>query len=478
MSKFTEKLIAVLRWGRMCSFSEILPMRNLVPALVFCLASALPAWSDPVTVELKNDTFQSGSDGLPLDWKAYPPPNGAGTKFEAGTNGGLTLIDSDNANGLGVGQWIKIDGGNKYRATLTTEGAGGVLFLMDFTPSVPGKMAMINKIKVLELKSWVDGGQTGVLEGVAPAEATNAWVWVYSPKATKSDARVLLKSIKVEDLGAAPAESVPVAATPAAEKPVAAANSSPVGPRPASETIPAGMIEVMDFETGDLSQARTQEGGKKEVVSAPEPVRGGKHALKVMLTHDQHRTEVTSYRSPAYGEAKYGWSIYVPKDFDAESWFSIVTQWHTWGSGKNYTIQPPGPPSCLTITKGDWQFKLLYQDGDTDKATQKYFPLGPVDPDRGKWTDFTMEVNWQSPQSGGGYLRLYKNGVKVIDYQGPTWFAEKTDGPYWKMGIYKGGGSWKGEESGAILYFDEARMGGPGATLEDVDPAKQAAPAK
>jgi hypothetical protein len=230
----------------------------------------------------------------------------------------------------------------------------------------------------------------------------------------------------------------------------------------------------VDFETGDLSQTRSLEGGKKEVVSAPEPVRRGKHAMKVMMTHGKERSEMTSYRSGEAGEYKYGWSIYVPEDFDGKSSFSIVTQWHDWGTGKEY-VQDGGPPTSLYVANDTWRMKLRYQDGESgNKLTKKEFTFGSIDPDRGKWTDFVLEVNWQSPKAGGGYFRLYKNGEKVIDYDGPTWYEGKVQGPFFKMGIYKGAGSWKGEEGRTYLYFDEFRMGDKSATKDQVDPAKQA----
>jgi len=175
----------------------------LCPGVLFAQAAVL---------ELKNETLQLGADGLPVDWKAYPPPNGAGTKFEAAPNGGLVITDADNANGIGAGQWIKVDPGYKYRATLeTTEGAGGLIFSITFTTKVPPKAAQLRQVQVGESHVWVEAGKTGVVEGIAPLEATYAWVWVYSPKAAKTDARVVVKSVKLEDLGAVPAEQVPAA---------------------------------------------------------------------------------------------------------------------------------------------------------------------------------------------------------------------------------------------------------------------------
>jgi hypothetical protein len=194
--------------------------------------------------------------------------------------------------------------------------------------------------------------------------------------------------------------------------------------------------------------------------------------MKVMMTHDQHRTEISGPRSDPYGEFKYAWSLYLPESFDGNTFFSIVSQWHTWGSGKDY---PPdgGPPTSISISKNTWNIKIQHQDGTEFKTAKQYIPFGSIDGDKGKWTDFYMEVNWQSPKTGGGYLHLWKNGVKVVDYNGPTWFDDKTKGPFFKMGIYKGGAAWRGEEAGAILYCDEFRMGDKSATREQIELPQQ-----
>jgi len=189
-------------------------MRKFLPILLTLLVPATLWPAAPDSFEIRNDAFDLGEDGVPIDWKAYPPANGERTKLEAGKNGGLLIVDSDETAGVGVGQWIKVEGGYKYRASLTTEGEGGLLFVINFTPRIPPKIGQMNQTKVLELKTWAEAGQPAVLEGVAPAEAAYAWVWIYSPTKTKTEARVLVKSVKVEDLGAAPPESVPAAATP------------------------------------------------------------------------------------------------------------------------------------------------------------------------------------------------------------------------------------------------------------------------
>jgi hypothetical protein len=187
---------------------------SLLMALVPVLAHA----AAPVSFEIRNTAFDLGEDGVPVEWKAYPPANGQGTKMEAGPNGGITISDADPTAGVGLGQWIKVEGGYKYRATLATEGEGGLLLVMNFVPRIPVKVGQMNQIKIGEAKTWAAAGQPVVVEAVAPTEAAYAWVWIYSPSKTETEARVLVKSVKVEELGAVPAGQVPAAATPTPKK--------------------------------------------------------------------------------------------------------------------------------------------------------------------------------------------------------------------------------------------------------------------
>jgi len=449
----------------------------VLPALLAASLSCvipLSAEDKPVPVPLVNADFKQSKEGLPDGWKPSPGSSGASSSITVDPAGGVKMTDNDEGNGLGLAQWVDVNPGDKYTATAEVSGTGNLAMYLIFVPSIPPKEAMVGKVKLSEVSVSMPPktGSAAEVSAVAPAGATKMRIWLYCPKIGKCD--VLIKSVSLNKTGSGPA---PTAALKSVPDGTPNKERNDHGRDNPDSMIKPGTVATVDFETGDFSQTRTLEGGKKEVISAPEPVRSGQHAMKVMLTHDQHRTEMTSFRSAPYGEFKYGWSIYLPKEFDGNSWFSIVTQWHSWGSGKDYTITPPGPPTCMVISKDKWDFLLRYQDGDTDKATQKHFDLGSIDPDRGKWTDFYMEVNWQSPKSGGGYVRLWKDGQQVVDYQGPTWFEDKTSGPFFKMGVYKGAGTWKGEESGAVLYFDEFRMGDKTVSREAVDPTKQSAPA-
>jgi len=447
----------------------------------FLLAAPFAHAEKTAPPELQNPDFQNaGPDGIPAPWVGYPPPKGANQKMAADPAGGIHFTDQDPANGLGLAQWVSVTPGTKYTASATVaSGTGSVNLILIFTPTIPPKAAEIQKIKVNEVQGTFSTTQQTPVTAEVPAGAAFMRVFLYSTKPGLCDLTV--KSVEVKSDGSAPVTPSPATASSAPAPAHASAHpDNPGVPRTAftaPEILPPGTIWTIDFETGDFTQCRSLEGGIKEIVSAPEPVREGQHAMKVSLTHDYHRTEMTGPRSAAYGEFKYGWSLYIPKDFDGTSFFSIVSQWHTWGSGKDY---PPdgGPPSSISISKNQWSLKIQHQDGNQFKTAHDYFNFGPIDDDRGKWTDFMADVNWQSAQTGGGFFRLYKNGVKVVDYNGPTWFDDKTKGPFFKAGIYKGSREWKGDPSGAILYVDNFRMGDDKASMDDIDPSKPHPPAK
>lgn len=425
------------------------------PAAAVPAQAAPPSGPVPQGNLLKNPVFADADrDGTPDDWKPYPPGNGDTLVLATAPDGGLVFKDNDKNNGLGLEQWVSVEAGLNYTATAEVSGNGGVSLMLIFAPKIPNKPGDLKSIQLSDKSVRAEAGKPSTVSAIAPAGAKWVKVWLYSPKVGVAD--VVIKQASL----VASAPSTTAVATAAAS--VAAA----------AKPLPPGLASVIDFETGDLSQAHMgkQEGGEVTVITAAEgPVREGKYSAKIAIKSDKHRAEVPGQRSDAYGIARYGWSIYIPKEFDADTFFSIITQWHSWGSGRE-SPKDGGPPTSMTISKGKLHLKLLAQgdDGWTSKAT--YFDICPVDEMRGRWNDFVMEVNWQAPGKGG-WLKLYKDGKLAIDFKGTTWYADKDKGPYFKFGTYKGGGTWRGTEEGAVLYVDSARMAlGESSTYKMVDP--------
>ena len=426
-------------------------------------AAAAPAGPVPAGNLLKNPTFaDADSDGTPDGWNPYPPGNGDTLVLASSPGGGLIFKDNDKNNGLGLEQWVPVQEGLRYLATADATGPGVILNLI-FAPKKPNKPGDLKSIQLGDKSVRLSPGKPNDLVAVAPAGAKWMKVWFYCPKIGVADSVIRQASLTA----GAPAATASAVAAAAVPSPAASGTTAISAPKP----LPPGLTSVIDFETGDFSQARVTEGGDVSIVKKGEgPVRDGNFAAKSAVKHTQHRAEISSERSPAYGVARYGWSVYIPKEFDADTFFSIITQWHSWGSGRE-SPKDGGPPTSITVSKGKLQLKLLHQGdaGWTSKAD--YFPLGSVEDMRGQWTDWVMEVDWQAPGKGG-WLKLYKNGQLIVDYKGTTWFEEKDKGPYFKFGCYKGGSTWRGTEEGAVLYFDSARMAvGPDSTYKMVDPA-------
>jgi hypothetical protein len=432
-----------------------------VPAAPTAAAPVIPTGPVPEGNLLKNPTFaDADGDTTPDNWNPYPPGDGSSRILAPAPGGGLIFKDNDKGNGLGLEQWVPVQEGLLYTANATVSGNGSVSLVMIFAPEIPNRPGDLKKVQLADKSTYAAAGKTTPLLAGAPAGAKWVKVWLYCPKIGITDVVITQISLTASKPAAAAASSASTATGTAAIS----------APKP----LPPGLTSVIDFETGDFSQARVTEGGDVSIVKKGEgPVRDGNYAAKSSVKHTEHRAEISSERSPAYGVARYGWSVYIPKEFDDQTFFSIITQWHSWGSGRE-SPKDGGPPTSITISKGKLQLKLLHQgdEGWTSKA--EYFPLGSVDDLRNRWTDFVMEVNWQGP-GNGGWLKLYKNDQLIVDYKGTTWYQEKDKGPYFKFGCYKGGSTWRGTEEGAVLYFDSARMAiGDSSTYKMVAPAAYA----
>ncbi|MDQ8206330.1 polysaccharide lyase [Coraliomargarita sp. SDUM461003] len=389
---------------------------------------------------IQNPDFQKVEiDRTPSDWEVYPPANGSGTQVVS-TNAGLRLTDSDQRNGVGLSQWIPVEAGNRYVVKAEVQGSQGLFLYSIFASEKPAQKSRYSEVEISQKREWAKSGKIAQVASVAPEGAKWMRVWLYSASSGTSDVIVKQITATIEN---ASGDAAAVA---------------------------AGLFNWMDFETGDMSQAASREGADREIVKKGEgPVREGNYAYRAMLSRSKERTELVGPRSPAYGVVRYGWSIFVPEDFDGDTFFSIITQWHDWGSGKEY-IEDGGAPTHLYISKGDWRFKLRYQ-GEDDHVASTQFPLGSIDADRGQWTDWVMEVNWQAP-GDGGWMKLYKNDELVVDYTGPTWYAGKDKGPYYKFGIYRGSKKWPGSVERSKLVFDAFRMAlGDRSTYEQVAPS-------
>lgn len=239
---------------------------------------------------------------------------------------------------------------------------------------------------------------------------------------------------------------------------------------------PAALLQIFDFETGDLSRVGSLEleGPTASVTVSTEVARRGNYSMKAFINKQDKRAEaVSQLRGTVGGINWYGWSIHVPTTQPGDGKFDILAQFHDWHQQQPAWAKDGTAPTCLTLREdGLFQFSLKYQ-GPVNPATgnpttvHQLFPLAPAT--KGEWQDFVVNVRWTHLSTG--FLKVWLNGDLLVDYTGPTYLDYGAGrGPYFKMGDYKGVSNWSGTGP-RYFHMDEFRMGDETSSYEEVNPA-------
>ncbi len=232
------------------------------------------------------------------------------------------------------------------------------------------------------------------------------------------------------------------------------------------------VLETFDFETGDLSQVGSTEvdGASASVSASSAFARQGVYSMQSSMQNQDKRAEVvSSRRGTVGGENWYGWSIYVPANAGDTSQ-DIISQFHDWHSSQPAWAKDGVAPTCIVAKPdGHLQMNLKYQKVGLNETEHDYFDLGAFS--TGDWHDIVIHVKWTHEASG--FMKVWVNGDLEMDYTGPTYLDYGSgNGPYFKMGNYKGIYNWSGS-SPRIFYMDEYRMGDEHSNYREVDPARE-----
>ncbi len=253
-------------------------------------------------------------------------------------------------------------------------------------------------------------------------------------------------------------------------------SSPPQGSAPARS-------HIIDSCTEDMREAKGVEyanskGGPEhnKLTNISSPIRTGRTAFRHWVDRSGERSELAMAKT-AIGETYwYGWSMYLPPDFDHREHFTIVMQLATYPSPRNGKFPCGGNGHKVSISGSGSVHYDLQHAGDVKDAECDEFPLGDVGPMKGKWVDFVMHARWTGDKDG--FLRLWmkvgkEDYAQKINYTGRTWWNDEDKGPYFKMGAYLGDPNWKGPRE-RTLYTDEYRLGNAQARFEDVAPVGDA----
>ncbi|MDQ3289875.1 MAG: polysaccharide lyase, partial [Bacteroidota bacterium] len=197
--------------------------------------------------------------------------------------------------------------------------------------------------------------------------------------------------------------------------------------------------------------------------------RNGSNSGRFEIRSEDHqiRSEIT-LSGETQSERWYGNSLYLPSndwdsDLNPDGW-DIITQWHAKeDAGEDARF----PPIALVVSKGRLSMVVYWatQAENTNETVsgKKVFDLGTLEKD--KWLDMVYHINFS--HESDGVLEVWKNGEKVINYNGPNCYNDKSL-PYFKAGIYKR--RWY-DITKRVVYVDEVRVGNKNAAYHDVAPS-------
>lgn len=251
---------------------------------------------------------------------------------------------------------------------------------------------------------------------------------------------------------------------------------------------PVARAAIIDTIAEDTAEARGVELNAPpdtptcaKVTTATAPVRAGTTAFRHALENCGRRAEFAARKTAIGGTYWYGWSMYLPADFDdadPERTSTIPMQLATYPTPRDGKFPCGGNGHKISLaTDGSVQYHLQHPTATADMVCDRY-PLGRIGDWKGRWVDFVLHAKWTGDEDG--FLALWtKVGdgdyARAIDYRGPTWWNDEGDGPYFKMGLYTGIYNWKGAAP-RVLYTDEYRLGDAASSFDEVRPGGGTAP--
>jgi Polysaccharide lyase len=275
-------------------------------------------------------------------------------------------------------------------------------------------------------------------------------VWRRGDKKPLADLR---RTILIANAVAARGAAGPAVA-PTAPAPVRPATPAPAPqasvPPPGAVSLPGTIVWRGDYETGDLSQFRDddgdvvqpQQGAPGRITVVTSPVAEGRYAGRFELHPGDsyaggNRAEMFHYTHDREGtEGWYSWYTLFPTDFPRETnlGWQIWTQWHS-------TLSISAPPVKFTA-KGD---QISF---GTDKKPTLW--TGPMN--RGQWQAIRLHAFWSSDPAKG-FVELWVNGTLVVPKTYDKTLIAGYDN-YWKQGLYRSPDA----STTAVIYHDGAAM--------------------
>ena len=217
--------------------------------------------------------------------------------------------------------------------------------------------------------------------------------------------------------------------------------------------------------TAGLFESDTQRVGKQSMRFSWKPSQADG-------TNDMLHSELAMEALPiGHDERWYGYSSYMPSSSMAnDNKTVIITQWH---GHPDPGFKDSVPPVEISVEPGN-KLRLIYRASNKPitkplqhPTSQIFKDLGPATFDQ--WVDYVVHVKWD-PTGNMGQLQVWQNGVLILNEQNIQIGYLQQRKPFWKIGLY----CWTGKSlhNEKVIYYDEARIGGPSANYDTVKPGR------
>jgi hypothetical protein len=176
----------------------------------------------------------------------------------------------------------------------------------------------------------------------------------------------------------------------------------------ATASFPSSRAEIIESVTEDITTARGQEAARSKggpshntLSNTDSPVRAGKTAFKHWVSSRGERSELAIRRTEIGGTYWYGWSIFLPQDFDHRGSDTIVMQLASWPTPRNGRFPHSANGPYLEIQPdGRLIMHLQHPGEDTDMVCHDFVIADGISKLRAKWIDFVMHARWTGDRDG------------------------------------------------------------------------------
>lgn len=203
---------------------------------------------------------------------------------------------------------------------------------------------------------------------------------------------------------------------------------------------------------------------------------GGRNAVRFEVDRNEEKVN-GGYRSElrmakeasADIERWYRFSIFLPEDYEIDSTYEVLAQWHEvpdFSLGEKWRTAP----ISLQTNKEKWRINVNSASAEvnTDKTINLKKNIEVGDIKKGVWTDWLFHIKFSYQDDG--ILEVWQNNKMVVDYKGPNYYNDQS-GPFFKIGIYKT--PWKFYKNNSIvtnrvIYFSNVEVGNENASFDSM----------